>query len=404
MSLNKKILAILGSLALFLGVVALIFYLFPPKAERGNVLRRVDFSRVSFSACQDERLVEKAIETSISILKTRREREFPLLGKRIRKEDLLHALNALKSRLEQGDDLAQAMAGLFEFYELERDGEKGRLLVTGYYQPLLHAATEKREGFSVPVLGVPRDLVQVRLRDFDSSLPPKSLWGQVKGNRLVPYYSRLEIDRRIEREPDSLPVLCWLSSPVDLLELQIQGSGIILLENERRFIHYAASNGRPYVSLGRLLLGQGILPEKSLDWPSIRAWAEENPRLFNSFLSKNERYIFFKWEDRGPIGCFGKVLVPGVSAALDRSFFPPGIPLLVTLILPDTRKGPEWLKNGRKGERKTLLVMNHDTGSAIKGPFRMDLYAGTGEAAGELAGHLKSGARMIFLLPTTSLK
>ena len=402
---GQKRLYIIGSLCLFLGLLTLVFSVFhlKGKRERGLTLRRLSLSEIPGPCCQRPQNIKEGIRTSISILSASNKHYFLLFGKKIEKRDFINALKLLEGRLDKGSDLKSALDGIFEPFELVEGGKEGRGLVTGYFQPRLKGSLLRTSDFSVPVLGWPRDLIQVRLWDFDNCLPRRSLWGRLENKRLVPYYSRLEIDKRLKERLESMPVICWLKSPVDLLELQIQGSGIIEAGNETRFIHYAASNGRPYVSLGRLLIKEGILPRKSLDWPSIRKWAEENPGLFNRFLSKNERYVFFKWEKEGPVGCYGRVLVPGVSSAFDRRVFPPALPLLVRLELPETRKSPKWLK-GREGEKKTLFVLNHDTGSAIKGPFRMDLYAGTGEAAGELAGHLKSRARMIVLLPASSLK
>ncbi len=401
---GQKRLYIIGSLCLFLGLLTLVFSVFHLKEkERGVTLRRLSLSEIPCPCCQRPENIREGIRTSISILSSSDQRYFPLFGKKIDKNKLINALKLLERRLEKGCDLRSALFGIFAPFELVEGGKEGRGLVTGYFQPRLKGSLLRTANFSVPVLGWPRDLIQVRLWDFDNSLPRRSLWGRLENKRLVPYYSRLEIDKRLKERRESMPVICWLKSPVDLLELQIQGSGIIEAGNETRFIHYAASNGRPYVSLGRLLIKEGIFSKKGLDWPSIRKWAEENPGLFNRFLSKNERYVFFKWEKEGPVGCYGRLLVPGVSSALDRRVFPPAVPLLVRLELPETRKSPKWLKGG-VAEEKTLFVLNHDTGSAIKGPLRMDLYAGTGEAAGELAGHLKSRARMIVLLPASSLK
>ncbi|NPA93959.1 MAG: hypothetical protein GXO58_00855, partial [Thermodesulfobacteria bacterium] len=306
----------------------------------------------------------------------------------------------LRNKLLGGQKINEAVGSLFDIYEVKRgSSSQGSLLMTGYYQPRLQAAYEKGEGYKVPVLGVPRDLVRVRLRDFDTSLPAIDLWGMVRGQRLLPYYDRKAITWRLKKYPDIYPVLCWLRSPVDLLELQIQGSGIMVMDSgQERFIHYAASNGRPYSSVGRILLKRGLLARKDLDWPSIKAWAEENPKKFHAVLNENQRYVFFKWEKVGPIGCYGKVLVPGVSAALDKAIFPPGILVAVNTALPALNAYPAWLKT-KDPENITLFLFNHDTGSAIKGPFRLDLYTGTGSEGGLLAGHLKNKARFFVFIP-----
>ncbi len=361
-------------------------------------MKPVDFTRLPSADCQGIGQIEKGIRTSISILEAGRWDTYRLFNRTITKKRLLTALQALEKRLNGGMEVKEALRGLFDPYEVVKGDIEGRPLVTGYYQPVLTGALTRSSGFSVPVLARPDDLIQIRLSDFNRRLPASSLWGRISGKRLVPYYSRKEIDERLENHLGSLPVLCWLKNPADLLELQIQGSGIIETNKGKRFIHYAASNGRPYTSLGRLLLKKKILPLERLDWSSIRAWAEKNPFLFNKLLARNERYVFFKWETVGPVGCYGQVIVPMVSAAFDKSVYPPGLPFLIQLSLPPTSRTVPWLA-GKQGGQQALLLMNHDTGGAIRGPLRIDLYAGTGRFAGELAGRLKNRARMFVLVP-----
>ena len=395
----KKFSRSIGLIVLSVGLLTLFFACTHVKEKGGVVLRRVSLEEVPVGSCQEVSEIIKALDNSISILEKSRVNSLSVFDKKIDKQLLVKSLFSLKERLSQGESLKFAIKDLFFIYELVEDGKKGNLLVTGYYQPKFEGAENRDETFNVPVLSVPLDLVGARLRDFGKGLPNITLWGRVEGQRFLPYYERKEIERRLKQRPEQYPVLCWLKSPVDLLELQIQGSGIIQLGNEERFIHYAASNGLPYTSLGKILLKKGILSLEDLDWQSIKRWAEIHPERFDQLLSKNKRYVFFKWEREGPIGCFGKVLVPGVSAAFDRKIFPAGFPFMVTLVIPETRQMPEWMTCKPGGEQVGLFVANHDTGSAIKGPFRMDLYTGTGAKAGFLAGHLKNRARMFVLIP-----
>lgn len=398
--MNKKILVYLtGSTLVFLMGLALFFVIKHPTTKRPVDIVPVSLKDSFPLDSQSNAHLLKAIGTTVSLLQEKPFDSVKVLGKTVSQRALLNAFLKLDRRLKQGEDLKEAISGIFDVYEVLRQGDEGKLLVTGYYQPEFEASFSKTDEFNVPVLSLPPDLIGVRLRDFDQSLPAMTLWGRIEGQRFLPYFKRHEIEQRFRETPSLFKPLCWLSSPVDLLELQIQGSAIIKVNGKRRFIHYAASNGRPYKSVGKILLKRGFLDKKSLTWPKIRKWANEHPKVFDTILSQNDRYIFFKWEGNGPLGCYGKVLVPGVSAALDKRLFPPGLPLIVKLPLPRLHlDGLNWLR-ARSGQPISLFVINHDTGSAIKGPFRMDLYTGTGQDAGSLAGHMKQRARMFLLFP-----
>jgi len=362
------------------------------------------------SACSsfldpDEASLE-ALEAGLSWLKKRPSDEsYPFAGKRVTAAQLVASLERLKAvwGLKEREEIERALDRHFTVFRLRRKADSGRaafaaLLVTGYYQPEVKGSLERGGAFQYPLYAVPADLLSVRLRDFDQALPDRTLFGRVDGHRVLPYFSRFEIDAE-NVLPDSL-ALCWLESYIDALEIQIQGSAIIELpDGARRFIHYAANNGRPYGSLGRWLIRHGYLPADGLDWPAIRAWAEENPGLLRQAMKANPRYIFFRWEDDGPLGALGFRIVPGRSAAMDPAIYPPGVPAIVRLDLPEADPYPSWVgETGKGGGKLAIMLFNHDKGSAIKGPFRLDLYCGTGPAAGALAGRLKERAELYLLL------
>lgn len=282
----------------------------------------------------------------------------------------------------------------FDFYRITSGAEAGNdgsaLLVTGYFQPELSASLVPDGHFTYPIYGVPDDLVRVDLRKFDPALPSMTIWGRISGQRLVPYYTRKEIDSG--KLFENAPVLAWLASPVDGLILHIQGSGVLRFKDgSKRFIHFAASNGLPYGSVGAWLIEQGFLGEGQADWPHIRAWAEANPDRLKDALAANQRYIFFKWEKDGPIGNLGEVLTPFRSVALDPAVYPPGALFFFGV---DTRQAMvPYMERGFKG-----FVFNQDTGAAIKGPHRLDLYCGAGDQAGEIAGRLKARGELYLIL------
>ncbi len=401
--MKRKHLILTGSLVLCVGLWALFFTCTHTEKKGAVEFKEISLAELPALSCQKVSGIIKAIDISVSILEKGKKDHVSILNKKIDTKALVNGLLSLKERLKEGQGLMTAIKDLFFIYELVENGKRNRLLVTGYYQPELQGSINRDDMFTVPVLSRPLDLIGARLKDFGKDLPGVTLWGRVEGQRFLPYYERKEIQHRFKELPELYPVLCWLRSQVDLLELQIQGSGIVKLGSERRFIHYAASNGLPYTSLGKLLLKKGILSPGDLDWPSIRRWAETHPEKFDKLLARNKRYVFFKWERQGPVGCFGHVLVPGVSAAFDRRIFPAGIPLWVSFVFPETRYKPEWMACSPSKRCVGLFVVNHDTGSAITGPFRMDLYIGTGQIAGMLAGKLKHRARMFVLIPKNSI-
>ena len=301
------------------------------------------------------------------------------------KKSLLSFYNLLEKDLSS-QEFQEEFLKNFNVYKV------GQTLVTGYFQPELNASKKPDSRYPYPLYGIPGDLVRIRLSDFDSSLPARTLWGRVEGNRFIPYYSRKKIDTG-DASIDA-PVLAWLSSPVDGLMLHIQGSGILRFEDgSKGFIHYAANNGRLYGSMGKWLIKKGYLASHEADWPGIRAWADKNPGLFQESLISNPRYIFFKWEKQGPIGEIGQVIVPYRSVALDEGVFPKGGLFFLTTHLPT----PDVNKASAKDF--SSFVLFQDVGSAIKGVKRLDLYCGSGEEAGYVAGRLKAeGSLYLFML------
>lgn len=272
-----------------------------------------------------------------------------------------------------------------------RQKDRGQVLVTGYFLPMLPASLEQTEDFPYPIYAVPGNLVRVRLSDFDPQLPLRTLSGRVVGGCLVPYYTREEIDFGQSLEGVA-QILAWLASPVDGLLLHIQGSGVLRLsDGTDHHVHFSGSNGHLYGSVGRWLIDKGLLSPKEADWQGIRAWVEAHPESLREALASNPRYIFFRWEDKGPIGSLGEVLTPRRSVALDQSIYPPGALCFLQTELPDSN--PDFPPRPWQA-----FVCNQDEGNAIKGPRRLDLYLGEGDAAGQVAGRLKTPGELYLLV------
>lgn len=305
----------------------------------------------------------------------------------IGKKGLADSINTFLEILDTSTDSTYCKAIFENFDVLEISGQNSDdALVTGYYQPEIEASLSRNETFKHPLLSTPADLVNVNLKNFDSSLPNITLYGQIKDNRLVPYLTRQEIETKMPSELSILPI-AWLKSPVDALILHIQGSGILKLPGGRqKFIHYAANNGRAYGSIGSWLIANGYLQKDKASWQDIEALAQRQPDVFQNSLQANQRYIFFEWRENGPLGAYGELLHDRLSVALDPEIYPPGAVLLLKTTLPSETE-------------QIHTIFNHDKGAAIQGGMRIDFYTGTGKKAGELAGKMKNKGKIFALLP-----
>jgi peptidoglycan lytic transglycosylase A len=260
--------------------------------------------------------------------------------------------------------------------------------ITGYYEPVLEGSRNRSERFAQPVYALPEDLVVVDLAEQYPELRGMRLRGRLNGRKLQPYYSRGEIASG--NGAFSAPVIAWVADPVELFFLQIQGSGQIQLESgERIRVGFADQNGHPYRSLGRFLVDSGALTLEQASMQGIKAWAAANPQRLQDALNQNASYVFFRELPalEGPIGALGVPLEAGYSIAVDPKFVPLGAPVFLATTYPLT---PQPLER---------LVMAQDTGGAIRGAVRADLFWGSGAEAGALAGRMRQPGRLWVLWP-----
>jgi len=261
-------------------------------------------------------------------------------------------------------------------------------LFTGYYEASLRGSRTKSETYNTPLYKRADDLVMVQLGEFREDLKGRRIAGRVVDGKLKPYESRAEI---VDGDwPHNDQVLVWVDNPVDAFFVQIQGSGIVQLEDGGAMrIGYAGQNGHPYYAIGRELIKRGVLTKENVSLQSIQAWLEANPNDADEVMNTNQSYVFFKeLEGEGPIGGEGVALTAGRSLAIDRSLLAYGMPIW-TDIAPPIEDVPRLQK----------LMVTQDTGGAIRGPVRGDVFWGYGEAAEKLAGPMKSKGRYWVLLP-----
>ena len=274
---------------------------------------------------------------------------------------------SIASEQEQSQWLMQRLQPhRLESWEGEANG-----LLTAYYEPIFEAQRLPSDNFATPLYAVP------------AGLKP----GQ-------PWFTRQEIDT-LPTAQNALngKAIAWLADPIDAMVLHIQGSGRLRITEANGQVRtvriaYAANNEQPYQSIGRWLLDKGELKDAS--WPGIKAWLQRNPQRAQALLWQNPRYVFFREEALpdplvGPRGAQGLPLTAGRSIAVDPQSLPYGTPL--------------WLVSPGPTQQLQRLVVAQDTGSAIVGAVRADWFAGTGLAAGELAGRIKQPLRMWVLWP-----
>ena len=263
-------------------------------------------------------------------------------------------------------------------------------LFTGYYEPLLQGSRQADARYRVPLYTRPDDLVSVDLGRFRDEWKGMRTAGRVENGELVPYHRRAGIDagaldgRRLE--------IVYVDDPVDAFFLHIQGSGRVLLDSgEELRLGYAAQNGHGYFAIGRELIRRGALTRETVSMQSIRAWLASHPDQAAEVMELNGSYVFFReLQGAGPIGAGGVALTPERSLAVDRRFIPLGAPVWLDAAAPVAEGGDRTLRR---------LLVAQDTGGAIRGAVRGDVFWGHGERAAEIAGRMQHNGRLYLLLP-----
>ncbi|MBI1905948.1 MAG: murein transglycosylase A [Rhodocyclales bacterium] len=262
-------------------------------------------------------------------------------------------------------------------------------LVTGYYEPLIKGSRSRSATHAWPVFGPPADMLTIDLGDAYPELKHMRLRGRLVENKVVPYFTRAEIDTLGDRIP--APTLLWAADPIDLFFLQVQGSGQVELDDGTRIrIGYADQNGHPYQSIGRWLVAQGELALDQASMQGIKSWAQAHPQRLAEMLNTNPSYVFFRElpaSGDGPTGALGVPLTANRSIAVDPRHIPLGAPVFLATTYPLSDKP------------LNRLVLAQDTGSAIKGVVRADYFWGFGADSGARAGKMRQPARMWVLLP-----
>lgn len=275
----------------------------------------------------------------------------------------------------------------------------GSGLNTGYFEPELAGARNPAPGFAYPLYRRPSDLIEVDLGLFSDSLRGRKVRGRVDGTNLVPYYERAQIEagalanRGLE--------LAYAADPYELFFLQIQGSGRLRLpDGSIMRVGYDGQNGRDYIGIGKRLREMNALGPGQATMEGIIAWLRANPEQGRALMNENKSYVFFReLTGEGPLGALNVAVTPEITVAADPKFVPLGAPLWLDTTIP------EPASNGRYAMRPfQRLMVAQDTGGAIKGANRFDLFWGAGPRARAIAGGLSSTGRATLLLPRSAVE
>ena len=276
-------------------------------------------------------------------------------------------------------------------------GSDAEALFTGYFEPEIQVSRERRGPYTVPIYGLPEDLVTAELGDFRSDLAGTRISGWVENGRLVPFLSRSEIEKH---GLSDAPILLYADNPVSLFFMQIQGSGRGQLEDGTMLrLAYAGQNGRTYTPIGRTLIRRGALDREHVSMHAIKAWLQAHPGVASEVMDSDDSYVFFRElpigdSHLGSPGTEGVPLTPEASIAIDPGVHALGVPMFVDVA--GSVDNPD-----HPSTALARLCIAQDTGGAIKGNLRADIFWGFGANAEAIAGGMKSSGHLYVLLPKT---
>jgi len=398
-TLAAQAIILLLSMALLLAGACAPGRVTTPVSEQEHVLRVVDPQEVPLERDDLSRdSLKQAIENSLSYYERLPEDTTFTFGPEevslSRMKRTLEAFISLLIETRSWTELADRVREKFTIYKSVGRNAEQEVLFTGYYEPTIQGSLTPDEHYRFPIYGVPDDLLKINLGLFKAKYQGIRLMGRVEGGEVVPYYSREEIDFDGKLAGKGYE-LVWVADPVERFFLRIQGSGRIrLLNGEYIRLGYAAKNGHPWRPIGRLMIEQGLIPKEVMSMQAIRRYLKQHPEARPEIFSYDPSYVFFDAEKGGPFGNIAVPLTPARSIATDSSLFPKGALTFIVCQKPlFARDGVilAWTPFGR-------YTLNQDTGGAIRGPGRVDLFWGNGPFSRIAAGHLKHPGVLYFLI------
>lgn len=336
----------------------------------------------STSAEGDKQALLDAVDNSLAYLDTPKSvtdyENYAVEG--ITHSRVQRSLNRFRNLLIQSEsaaDLQQAVAAEFDLYQSVGQDDAGTVAFTGYFEPTYAASAVPTDEYRYPIYRSPSDLDE---------------WPE-------PHPTRAELEGADGLQAGLGPLegleLAWLPERIEAFLIQVQGSARLELTDGRTMaIGFDGRTNYEYSSVGRALIDDGIIPEDELSLPVLLEYFEQNPEQLDSYLPRNNRFIFFRETDGAPAtGSLGFPVTAGRSIATDKSVMPPGALALISLPLPQRNS------DGELGATPTSrFVLDQDTGGAIKGAGRVDLFVGTGSEAGAIAGLINHPGELHYLL------
>ena len=344
----------------------------------------------AFTDDLDRESLKAAVKKSLELYRQKPAEQILSFGKNtITVKDLEASLITFLALTEDKTDLNTTIPIYFDVYRATHS-----VLFTGYYEPILNGSRTRNERYQYPLYSRPDDLLEIDLSLFLPNYGGKKLAARLANGKLIPYFTRAEIDGE-QRLAGKGYELAWIDDPVALFFLHIQGSGQVSLEDGSRLrVGYAASNGQAFRSIGRLLLEKGALSSDNVSMQRVRLYLKNHPEKQKEILFHNQRYIFFRPVPDGPQGSTGVSLTPGRSMAIDPRVYPAGALAFIQAQRPIFNQAQErvgWQAFSR-------FVLAQDSGAAITGPGRADLFWGNGEEAELTAGHMGRSGEIYFLV------
>lgn len=280
----------------------------------------------------------------------------------------------------------------FDVYESKNT--KKSALITGYYAPVLSGSFVKTNEYTVPLYPMPQDLITARLKKFALAHSRHDIEGRLVGDEMIPYYTREQINAGALKEK---PIL-YIHSKIDAFLLGVQGSGIIEVDGKKYYVGYAGKNGQPYTSIGKVIYNEKLMDPDKINMQSIKAFLEQNSSLQDYILNQNKSYVFFKFNKQpGVFGSLGVALTAKASVAMDNDLMPKGALCYIKTSVPKKIDGLFVVPRSEREPFEKFFVVQ-DTGGAITGGGRVDIYFGEGDEGLFYAGQTASRGEVYFLV------
>ncbi len=393
----------LGALVLVITIHALIIFFYREKEikiTRHNALVKLEITQYPFFTDDLSYVgLSQSIEQSLKYYKRLpASRTFEFGSDRYGVAHLIKSLEKLSELISTSPSPSEISEYIRKNYNIYKTfgNADDKVLFTGYYEPTYEGSPVMTKKYTCPLFTVPNDLLTIDLSRFsDRFKGEKNLFARVdEKKRVIPYYDRQKINSIRNFEKRAKP-LVWLKDRVDRFFLEIQGSGRIVLPDKSILrVHYASKNGRAYQSIGRYLIRHDEIAKENMSMQAIRKWLKQNPDKIDKVLNYNKSFVFFKKEMDGPFGCLGVKVSPLRSIAADTRLFPKGALCFIKTCLPEENN----VQFPQGWQEYSLFVLNQDTGGAIRGHLRADLFYGNGTFAELAAGQMNHPGELYFLV------